>query len=1010
MSSGGSSAFQLEPDAIHEMISDRDQGLRALSDHGGIHGIARSLKTDVHAGRNDSPSQLEARKKYYGVNELPEQDEVTFFDLVKEALEDRMLQLLVVSAVVSLILGLTVPNHETGEVDYAHGWIEGTAILASVVLVTMVTSINNYQKEQKFKELSKSAPPTMVTVTRAGGRHEIKETDLLAGDVLHLVGGQIVPADSVLIKGQGFKIDESAETGENDDVEKNDADPFFRSGSNVVEGEGQVLVVGVGVNSYGGRIAMQVRAEKKDTPLQEALTELADNIGNLGMGAAGLMIVVLSSMELYQTLYLKTHALGYKKFLDVLTTAVTIVVVAVPEGLPLSVTIALAYSMKQMFKENNLVRHLAACETMGGATTICTDKTGTLTLNEMSVTKAWLNGDEVTLTGFKNEDSAALDRVFKKAGGKPLADLLIESISVNSTASKRRIQDPVTQQVVQKYHGNKTEIAMLQLVDKLHADPMAVRASFADRAHSYPFTSAKKRMTTCLRMSAAGPMRTHAKGASELVLADCMNVMIHGEVHPIGNALRKQLADTINTFARQRLRTIAIAYLDDPDTTIFPENDTAIGFTLLGLVGIEDPIRPEVEGAVAKCRNAGVTVRMVTGDNKATAISIAKKAGIFGKLYAGPFKGEQGLAIEGHLFRELAKSERKLNIILPRLQVLARASPLDKQILVEALMKRGEVVAVTGDGTNDAPALKNANVGFAMNSGTEVAKKASDVVILDDNFRTIVTAMKWGRNVNDNISKFIQFQTTVNVAAVFIAFIGAVFSGNGESPLKPVQLLWLNLIMDTMAALALATEGPTDAVLERPPRGRDAPLISRRMWVNIMGQSVYQIVLQLWLLHFGYKRFKVTKDSDMHMTVIFNVFVLLQVVNEFNARILDQKLNVLRGLSKAPMFLLIIVITLVVQVVGVTYGGSFMRTVPLSWGRWKLCAAVSIVPLPLGFLLRLIPVREAPLPDPEPVVDEGEDDEDAVFSGTPLDRFRDAVQKVITQLKVVGALASNASN
>mmetsp|Transcript_36110 Transcript_36110/g.42232 ORF Transcript_36110/g.42232 Transcript_36110/m.42232 type:complete len:296 (+) Transcript_36110:2219-3106(+) len=287
-------------------------------------------------------------------------------------------------------------------------------------------------------------------------------------------------------------------------------------------------------------------------------------------------------------------------------------------------------------------------------------------------------------------------------------------------------------------------------------------------------------------------------------------------------------------------------------------------------------------------------------------------------------------------------------------------------------------------------------------------KKASDVVILDDNFKTIVTAMKWGRNVHDNISKFIQFQTTVNVAAVVIAFVGAIMSGKGESPLKPVQLLWLNLIMDTMAALALATESPSEAVLDRAPRGKDSPLITRRMWVNILGQASYQIGLQLWLLHKGHTFFRVPRDSERHFTIVFNVFVLLQVFNEFNARILDRTLNVFTGITRAPMFLAIIVVTVVVQVLGVNFGGSFMKTVPLSKAAWVRCIQISCVPLLLGFVLRLIPVVEPTVPVGLTPIEVDDDEEDAQETfASPIAHFRNAAQRVITQLRVVGALMSN---
>lgn len=1004
-SEGDPSPFGLSTEELFGFVSDREEGIKSYKSYGGrAQNIAGLLKTDVVAGRSDTAELEKARLAQFGRNVLPEADDVTFFGLLVEALSDKMVLILIASAVLSLILGLTVPDPHTGKIDWEHGWVEGSAILASVFIVAMVTSINNYQKELKFKELSKAVPPNLVRVVRKGAVAEVKDNDLTVGDVIFLNAGMICPIDGVLIKGQGFKMDESTTTGENDDLEKTvDLDPIFRSGTNVLEGEGYVLVTGVGEQSLAGRIAMSVRGEKEDTPLQEKLDGLADQIGKLGMAAATLMFVVLSARELYRTYVLKTQPLNIKKFLDFLVTAITIVVVAVPEGLPLSVTIALAYSVKQMMLENNLVRHLAACETMGSATTICTDKTGTLTQNEMTVIKAFIAGKVVELNGDRKHDIDYLQRHLMPVASRDLLEKLTEGISVNSTAAKKGTDLHGNS----KYTGNKTEQAMLIFVEKLGTNPMQERVRHGlENVQAYPFTSARKSMTTCIRLP-GGTMRYHIKGASEIVLETCSNYYAGTEVRRLNDDVRRTYMNTINDFARRRLRTLAVAYSDvkgksefDKDPEIPPE------LTLLGILGIEDPIRPEVEGAVGQCKAAGVVVRMVTGDNKTTAISIAKKAGIYGTVYAGRALGEPGLAMEGKHFRELAKSASRLNTILPRLQVLARASPLDKEILVKSLMERGEVVAVTGDGTNDAPALRHANVGFAMNTGTEVAKTASDVVILDDNFKSIVTAMKWGRNVNDNILKFIQFQTTVNVAAVSIAFIGAVTSSVGESPLKPVHLLWLNLIMDTMAALALATEPPTDKLLQRPPRAKEAALITRRCWVNILGQALYQIAIQLWLLNGGHKFFGVQKGSIEHQTVIFNVFVLMQVFNEFNARHLDRTVNVFKGLSRAPLFVGIIVVTLAVQYIGVTYCGAVFKACPLSPKLWRKCGLVSAVPLAIGALLRFIPVSEPHVPIGH---DAEVPEDDPANVPKPRITFQQAAYRVIAQLKVAGALSAAAS-
>eukprot|EP00759_Apiculatamorpha_spiralis_P021680 PhF_6_TR26308/c0_g1_i1/m.37773/K05850/ATP2B; Ca2+ transporting ATPase, plasma membrane len=1000
-----SELFPIDPNVFHDMVSEkREDSYRTYRTYQGLEGLSRSLRVDVERGISDSDDVLELRKARYGENKLPPPEEVTFWELLFGALSDKMMILLMSSAVMSLILGLTVPNPHTGEVDYEHGWIEGTAILVSVFIVTTVTSINDYKKEQKFKELSEAGDPTQVAVLRNGVKKDIKTDELLVGDVVFIEGGIEIPTDGILVHGVGLRIDESTATGENDDLIKtHEADPFFKSGTNILEGAGTMMVVGVGVNSYAGRIAMSLRVEKKDTPLQEKLGELADNIGQLGLLAAILTFSSLAGKEIFFTYHGQT-TFQFKRYLEMLTTAIAIVVVAVPEGLPLSVTIALAYSMQKMMNDNCLVRHLAACETMGGATNICSDKTGTLTQNEMTVMRGMVSGKKFELSGDPQRDADVLKQV--KAETKTQLDLLLEGVAVNSSAEKKMTKGPKKEL---KYTGNKTEQAMLIFLEKLDLKPLEIRAQYDNsQRNSYPFTSAKKRMTTCIRKG--DTMRVHVKGASEMVLADCKNILLHGQVKELDPATRESILDVINDFARNRLRTIAIAYSDVtpsaeepcPGRAPFAAEDPSVPLTFIALFGIEDPLRPEVEGAVQRCKSAGVFVRMVTGDNKTTAISIAKKAGIYGVVYTGPARGEIGLALEGKDFRELKNDDKKLDRILPKLQVLARSSPLDKQVLVGALIERGEVVAVTGDGTNDAPALKMADVGFSMNTGTEVAKKASDVVILDDNFRSIVTAMKWGRNVNENIRKFIQFQCTVNCAAVFIAFVGAVTSGSGESPLKPVQLLWLNLIMDTMAALALATEPPTEALLDRPPIGKSSPIISRRMWCNIGGQAFYQIGIQLWLLNRGYVWFGSEYYSEEHLTIVFNVFVLMQVFNEFNARKLYNEINVFGGLLSAPVFLCIIVITCCVQFVAIVYGGKFMHTIPLDEDAWQKCFLLSLVPLPLGLLLRMIPITE-PLVTKDRSVTEQQLDAISKVKRTSL---KEASDRVLQQLKVAGALSA----
>jgi Ca2+-transporting ATPase len=960
-----------------------DQGTwhRTLSTLGGdASELAKLLRSDVEHGLNESKRDTRYRAKVFGENKLSPPDEVTFIELIKGAFSDYVILLLIVSAVVSVILGFTVADPRTGRVNYEYGWIEGTVILASVCVITVVKSVVDFLNKRKFKELAAAVrPPARVKVTRAGLIVEVREDTLLVGDVVHLVRGMICPADAVFIQGQGIKMDESAATGESEAVRKDATkDPIFCSGTYVLEGEATALVVCVGDQSLAGRIALAVRSEKhqrQDTPLQESLDDLANVIGRFGATAAALMLVVLCVKEFFTVQ--SQPFLDIKKFLDVITTSLALVVVAVPDGMPRSVSITLAFAVKPLLRENILLRDLAACETMGVVTSICTDKTGILTRNELHVTRGYLAGSHFEFNGDLLHDRDVVRTQIEARASIGLLDVLCESISLNSTAPPSGSPAGVS-----RYVGYESEKALFLFVEKLGASPLTLARRVAQKNRRvYPVTSGKKTMTTCVRAAPADgsstTVRYCVKGASETVLAACHSWHNGEDVEEISGTKRGELLDSISEYAENGLRALVIAYADEvnaPPQFADKEPDWP-PLTFLALIGIEDPIRPEVAGEVERCKTAGIAVRMVTGDIKAVAMAVAKKAGIYGTVYWGTAAGQQGLAMEGSAFRQLAQHPRELSRILPRLQVLAHATPLDKYILVNALKERGEVVAVTGDGAGDAPALKNANVGLATNTATEVAKQAAGVIILDGHFKSIVTAIKYGRNVHDNVSKLVQFQTTAIVAAVVIAFIGAVTSDSSEARLKPVQLLWISLVMDPLAALALVTERPTAAALQRldrPPRRRDAPLITRRMWVNIAGQAVYQVGLQLWLLNRGFEWFNVRPNSEEHLTVVFNVFVLLQVANAFNARVLHKGTSPPFGvgLHCTPCFAAIVMITVAVQYIGVTYLGTFMQCKPLTPELWMRSVLVSLVPLLLDVVLRLIPVAEPEVPIGKAVDDE----------------------------------------
>ncbi|XP_078276464.1 LOW QUALITY PROTEIN: plasma membrane calcium-transporting ATPase 1-like [Rhinoraja longicauda] len=701
---------------------------------------------------------------------------------------------------------------------------------------------------------------------------------------------------------------------------------------------------------------------------------------------------------------------------------VTVLVVAVPEGLPLAVTISLAYSVKKMMKDNNLVRHLDACETMGNATAICSDKTGTLTMNRMTVVQSYIGETHYKKTPAPD---ALLPKVMER---------LVNGIAVNS-AYTTKILPPEKEGGLPRHVGNKTECALLGFVLALKQDYQAVRNEIPEEKlyKVYTFNSARKSMSTVLK-NADGSFRMYSKGASEILLRKCTKLVNKGgDVVAFKARERDEMVKkVIEPMACEGLRTICLAYRDfvkEPEWD--NENEILNDLTCLMVVGIEDPVRPEVPDAIVKCQRAGITVRMVTGDNINTARAIASKCGIINP-------GEDFLCMEGKEFNRLIRNEKgeveqeRLDKVWPNLRVLARSSPTDKHTLVKGIIdstigETRQVVAVTGDGTNDGPALKKADVGFAMGiAGTDVAKEASDIILTDDNFTSIVKAVMWGRNVYDSISKFLQFQLTVNVVAVTVAFTGACITQ--DSPLKAVQMLWVNLIMDTLASLALATEPPTESLLLRKPYGRNKPLISRTMMKNILGHGVYQLTIIFTLLFAGEKFFDIDSGRNTplhsppteHYTIVFNTFVMMQLFNEINARKIHGERNVFEAIFRNPIFCSIVVGTFLIQIVIVELGGKPFSCSGLTLHQWLWCVFIGVGELLWGQLIASVPtsrlkfLKEAGHGTTKDNIPEGElmeDNDEIDHAEMELRRgqilwFR-GLNRIQTQIKVVNAFRSS---
>jgi len=885
------------------------------------------------------------------------------------------------------------------------------------------------------------------SVIRNGESLEIVVAELVVGDVVQVKYGDLLPADGMIIQSNDLKVDESSLTGESDHVKKSTTrDPALLGGTHIMEGSGKMIVTAVGCNSQSGIIftllgaadesALKGDKDAESTPLkngdiemgavgsqvdnendeeeeqrsilQTKLDKLTVQIGYMGMifmiltivGMLGQLLISIAMTDVWDESHEDWDAslvgtndtmtqpidtrlpVGkclspyFKVLMKAFILGITVLVVAVPEGLPLAVTISLAYSVKKMMNDNNLVRHLDACETMGNATAICSDKTGTLTTNRMTVVQSFIGGKFF-------QDCAPDINQFPEN----IQNLLVTGISINSNYTSKII--PAAQVGGQDEQiGNKTECALLGFVHQLKKSYQKVRTAIPETMFTkvYTFNSARKSMSTIIPIEDGKKLRMYTKGASEIVLSKCQSVLdANGEPVHFSIQDRKNLQDkVISSMADNALRTIAIAYKDiDVGTDLEDEEKLVKGLNLIAIVGIEDPVRPEVPAAIKQCQKAGITVRMVTGDNITTARSIARKCGIIESTDV------DALVIDGKEFNRRIRDtdgniqQSLIDKVWPNLKVLARSSPTDKHTLVKGIIDADlrhigrQVVAVTGDGTNDGPALKKADVGFAMGiAGTDVAKEASDIILTDDNFTSIVKAVQWGRNVYDSISKFLQFQLTVNVVAVVVAFIGATFTG--DSPLKAVQMLWVNLIMDTFASLALATEPPTPDLLNRMPYSRNQPLISKRMAVNILGHGVYQMIVifgmlwgpsivpchkQCWnsenageITSVNTTVFQLgvapndrwnggVANPSEHFTVIFNAFVMMQIFNEINARKIHGERSVFKGIFDNPLFYGIVIGTLVTQVLIIEMAGVVFACTGLSVAQWIFCTCVGLFEL-----------------------------------------------------------------
>ncbi|EJX10446.1 plasma membrane calcium-transporting ATPase 3-like isoform 3 [gut metagenome] len=880
-----------------------------------------------HLGLTDE-EVLQSREQY-GDNLLTPPKRPSLWRLYLEKFEDPVVRVLLVAAVFSLIISII-------ENEYA----ETIGIIAAILLATGIGFFFEYDANKKFDLLNAVNEETLVKVVRNGKVQEVPRKNIVVGDLVILETGEEIPADGELIEAISLQVNESNLTGEpvigktiieeDFDEEATYASNRVMRGTSVVDGHGVMKVQSVGDATEIGKVARQSTEETLEpTPLNIQLTKLANLIGKIGFTVAGLAFVIFFVKDVL--FYFDFAALnGWQEWLPVcertlkyFMMAVTLIVVAVPEGLPMSVTLSLALNMRRMLSTNNLVRKMHACETMGAITVICTDKTGTLTQNLMQV-------HDTNFYGLEKGCLLAADDI---------SALIAEGISANSTAFLEEVGDGEKPKGV----GNPTEVALLLWLNGQGRNYLELREQ-SMILDQLTFSTERKFMATLVQSPVVGKKVLYVKGAPEIVLGKCKEVILDGkrvDAVEYRSTVERQLLN----YQNMAMRTLGFAFkiVDDSEVNDCVEQVSANDLNFLGVVAISDPIRPDVPAAVNKCQSAGIRIKIVTGDTPGTATEIARQIGLW-----NPVTDTERNRITGTEFAALS-DEEALNRVLD-LKIMSRARPTDKQRFVQLLQQKGAVVAVTGDGTNDAPALNHAQVGLSMGTGTSVAKEASDITLLDDSFNSISTAVMWGRSLYKNIQRFIVFQLTINFVALLIVLLGAVIGT--ELPLTVTQMLWVNLIMDTFAALALASIPPSESVMRDKPRRSDDFIISKTMRANILGVGSFFLTILLGMIHV----FEQSAEgmSVRHLTIFFTFFVMLQFWNLFNARVFGTTDSAFKGLSKSYGMELIVFAILAGQFLIVQFGGTVFRTEPLNWQTWLLIIGVSSIVLWVGELIRMV--------------------------------------------------------
>lgn len=868
--------------------------------------------------------QINVNRLTYGINEFTPPPETSLWEKIKDTFSDNMIKLLMICTAV--MITLSVIKQILGQHP---GYSEALGIVAAILLTTTISFIQERKSSKAFESLNDAKDDIRIKVIREGHIKYVSKRDIVFGDIVFVETGDKIPADGRLLESFNLKIDESMLTGESETVSKN-ADVILDEntplaerinmaygGTYVTEGKGMMVITSVGDNTEMGKIANELKGEVEgETPLQQKLGVLGEQISKVGFWAAtGIFLIeVIKVIFIY-----KYHGMDlFTGIQDSFVKSVALVVAAVPEGLPTMIAITLAINMEKMAKHNALVKKLEACETIGAINVICSDKTGTLTENKMTVLDVWSNGNLIKPEKLKN-------------------GYLIENFVLNSTANLEINEDKV------EFIGNPTECALLSAFNKsvcakcpTSCDEVAVCGKKCAKylaetnviedyniirhnnkvTYQYSFSSDRKMMTTIVEK---GDMfEVFTKGASEKILSLCTKVVINNEVVELTQELKEKIEKEFIKLQEQARRVIGFAHketgLKDWEKC---QSEVETDLIFDGFVGIADPLRADVYEAVVEARKAGIELKMLTGDNKITATAIAKELGIV---------KEDSLIYEASDIDAMSDDELKEKI--KKIVVIARSKPLTKMRVVKTLKEMGQVVAVTGDGINDAPALKNADCGIAMGiSGTEVSKEAADIVLLNDSFSTIVKAVNWGRGIYENFQRFIQFQLSVNVVAFLTAIIATIFGS--VMPFTTLQLLWVNVIMDGPPALSLGLEKPRKHLMSKAPVKREANIITKDMFQRIITNGVFMTAMLLILMFVN----PLGIAKEQMSTVIFTVFVLFQLFNAFNSREFEND-SIFSHLVENKFMLLIIGVTFCIQILVTQLGGSMFRTVPLDLMTW----------------------------------------------------------------------------